>query len=63
MVFVLIITLLSINFKIASDEELKNHCRDNLADYKIPKHIRPVSELPLTGAGKLNRNAVAAIFA
>ena len=51
------------NGKIASDEELKNHCRDNLADYKIPKHIRPVSELPLTGAGKLNRNAVAAIFA
>ncbi len=49
--------------KMASDEDLKAHCRQNLADYKVPKYIQPVAELPLTGAGKLNRNAVAAIFA
>jgi fatty-acyl-CoA synthase len=46
----------------AAEDELKAFCRDYLADYKVPKHIRPVTELPLTGAGKLNRNAVATIF-
>ena len=46
-----------------SEDELKAACTDHLANYKVPKQIRPVSELPLTGAGKLDRNAVAAIFA
>jgi fatty-acyl-CoA synthase len=46
----------------AAEDELKVFCRDFLADYKIPKHIRPVTELPLTGAGKLNRQAVVTMF-
>jgi fatty-acyl-CoA synthase len=46
-----------------SEGDLKAACREHLADYKVPKKIRAVSELPLTGAGKLNRNAVVAIFA
>lgn len=46
----------------ASEEELKAICREYLADYKVPKQIKPVSELPLTGAGKLNRNAVITII-
>ncbi len=45
-----------------SEDELKTVCRDCLADYKVPKQIKVVAELPLTGAGKLNRNAVAAFF-
>ena len=45
-----------------SEDELKAVCRENLADYKVPKHIRPVSALPLTGAGKLDRHAVVAMF-
>ena len=49
--------------KSAPENELKAICREYLADYKIPKQIRPVSELPLTGAGKLNRHAVAPMFA
>ena len=48
--------------KSAAEDELKALCRDSLADYKVPKHIRPVAELPLTGAGKLNRHAVVAMF-
>ncbi len=44
------------------EDELKEFCRDYLADYKVPKQIRPAAELPLTGAGKLNRNAVVTIF-
>ena len=48
--------------RTAAEEELKAFCRDHLADYKVPQHIRPVAELPLTGAGKLNRNAVVMMF-
>lgn len=46
----------------ATEDELKEFCRQYLAGYKVPKEIRPVSALPLTGAGKLNRNAVIAVF-
>ncbi|MBL8658795.1 MAG: AMP-binding protein [Rhodospirillales bacterium] len=46
-----------------SEEDLKAACRENLAGYKVPRQIKPVGELPLTGAGKLNRSAVAAMFA
>ena len=46
-----------------SEDLLKAACRESLADYKVPKRIRAVAELPLTGAGKLNRNAVPAMFA
>ena len=45
-----------------TEEELKAFCRGALADYKIPRHIQPVAELPLTGAGKLDRHAVVALF-
>ena len=48
--------------RCADENELKTFCRDSLADYKVPRHIRPVAELPLTGAGKLNRHAVVAMF-
>ncbi len=48
--------------KSAAEDELKTFCRDALADYKVPRQIRPVVELPLTGAGKLNRHAVVTMF-
>jgi fatty-acyl-CoA synthase len=46
-----------------SEGDLRAVCREHLADYKVPRQIRPVAALPLTGAGKLNRGAVAAMFA
>ncbi len=46
----------------AVEAELKAFCRDSLAGYKVPQQIRPVTELPLTSAGKLNRNAVVSLF-
>ena len=48
--------------RTVAEDELKAFCRDYLADYKVPKQIRPVAELPLTSAGKLNRNAVVTVF-
>ncbi len=46
----------------ATEEELKVFCQNYLADYKVPKQIRPVAELPLTSAGKLNRNVLVTMF-
>lgn len=46
-----------------TEAELKDFCRDYLAGYKVPRQIRQVSQLPLTGAGKLDRQAVAGMFA
>ena len=36
--------------------------KENLAGFKVPRQIQPVAMLPLTGAGKLDRNAVVAQF-
>ncbi len=48
--------------KNGTEDELKAFCKELLAGFKVPKYIRQVEELPLTGAGKLNRNAVVDIF-
>ncbi|HRE53727.1 MAG TPA: AMP-binding protein [Candidatus Competibacter sp.] len=48
--------------KKVEEAELQSFCREHLAGYKVPKQIRLVAELPLTGAGKLNRHAVVAMF-
>lgn len=40
-----------------TEEELISHCRSYLANYKVPKSVDFVSELPKSGAGKiLKRN-------
>lgn len=43
-------------------DELRAHCREQLAGFKVPKEIRLVDALPVTGAGKLDRNALAGQF-
>lgn len=44
----------------ASEDALKNFCREALASYKVPRQIQAVAALPLTGAGKLHRDGIAA---
>lgn len=39
----------------ASEEELRSFCRGKLAHYKIPKHIRLVTEFPQTVTGKIQK--------
>jgi fatty-acyl-CoA synthase len=36
-------------------EEIRDFCRDQIAHYKIPRHIRFVSELPMTVTGKAQK--------
>ena len=49
--------------KTVAEDELKHFCREHLAGYKVPKEIRAVASLPLTGAGKLDRHTVVGLFA
>lgn len=41
------------------ESELQAFCRKHLAGFKVPKYVRLVEELPLTGAGKLDRKKIA----
>jgi fatty-acyl-CoA synthase len=36
-------------------DEVRDFCRDHMAHYKIPKHVRFVSELPMTVTGKAQK--------
>jgi fatty-acyl-CoA synthase len=39
----------------ASEEDIKAFCRDQIAHYKIPRHVRFQSELPMTVTGKAQK--------
>ncbi len=45
-----------------SESELKAFCRQQLAKFKVPKYWRFSAALPLTGAGKVDRNALKTLF-
>lgn len=38
-----------------SEDDIKNHCRENLTGYKVPRHIEFRDELPKTNVGKILR--------
>ena len=42
--------------------ELLAFCREHLADFKVPRHLHVVSEIPRTATGKIQRRHVAAAF-
>ena len=37
------------------EDEIKEFCRDQIAHYKVPRHIRFVDEFPLTVTGKIQK--------
>ena len=41
-------------------EELRAHCKERLASYKVPKTYELVDRVPRTEAGKLNRRDLGA---
>jgi acyl-CoA synthetase (AMP-forming)/AMP-acid ligase II len=47
----------------ATESELIQHCREQLAEYKCPKKIYLVESIPTTATGKIRRRAVAAVLA
>jgi acyl-CoA synthetase (AMP-forming)/AMP-acid ligase II len=46
----------------ADERLLREHCRERLAAFKVPKTIRIVPEIPRTATGKLQRRRVAAML-
>jgi acyl-CoA synthetase (AMP-forming)/AMP-acid ligase II len=42
--------------------ELQDHCRNQLADFKVPKTIHIVSQMPKTATGKIQRSSLAEIL-
>ncbi|MBV5266881.1 AMP-binding protein [Pinisolibacter aquiterrae] len=38
-----------------TEADVITHCRGRIADFKVPRHVRLVSELPLTTTGKVQR--------
>ena len=49
--------------RAATGEALLDHCRDNLARYKVPSHVHLVAELPKTAVGKLDKVRLRAVAA
>lgn len=41
--------------EIATEEEIKTFCKENMAHFKVPKHIWFVEEFPMTVTGKLQK--------
>jgi len=46
----------------ASEEELQNHCRTKVAEFKVPKVVYIVDSVPKTATMKIQRRIVAAHF-
>jgi len=44
--------------KSLTEKELKEHCRENLTGYKVPRQIEFRTELPKTNVGKILRRAL-----
>ncbi len=47
----------------ASEAELQAFCKERIAEFKRPKKIHIVDTIPRTATGKIQRRAVAAVFA
>jgi fatty-acyl-CoA synthase len=43
------------NGQTATEEEIREHCKGQIAHYKIPKHVRFVNEFPMTVTGKVQK--------
>ncbi|TCS37418.1 fatty-acyl-CoA synthase [Paucimonas lemoignei] len=48
--------------KYATEADLRTHCKELLASYKVPKTVAIADAIPLTPVGKLDRKALKAYF-
>jgi acyl-CoA synthetase (AMP-forming)/AMP-acid ligase II len=44
-------------------DELRSHCRDHIAYFKLPERLRLVDAIPYNDTGKVNRSMLAALIA
>jgi acyl-coenzyme A synthetase/AMP-(fatty) acid ligase len=45
-----------------SEAVLIEHCKQRLADFKVPKKVHIVDKIPRTATGKIQRRALASAF-
>jgi long-chain acyl-CoA synthetase len=43
-------------------EELRSHCRDRIAYFKLPERLMIVDHIPYSETGKVNRRQLAALI-
>jgi len=41
--------------EVSSEEEIKNYCREQIANYKVPKYVKFIHDIPLAGVGKIQK--------
>jgi acyl-CoA synthetase (AMP-forming)/AMP-acid ligase II len=46
----------------ATEQELMNYCREQIAHYKAPKSVDFVKELPKTGSGKIYKKGLKEVY-
>ena len=46
---------------IVTGDELKEFCRDHVADFKVPDLVRSSDSFPMTGSGKVKRRELARV--
>jgi acyl-CoA synthetase (AMP-forming)/AMP-acid ligase II len=44
-------------------DELRSHCRDRIAYFKLPERLIVVDHIPYSETGKVNRRRLAALIA
>ena len=44
-------------------DELRSHCRELIAYFKLPEHLKIVDDIPYSATGKVNRRQLAALIA
>jgi acyl-CoA synthetase (AMP-forming)/AMP-acid ligase II len=42
-------------------QQIEQHCRERLANYKLPKHVVLTADLPLLPIGKVDKRALRAL--
>ncbi len=53
--------ILPIEGAIVTGDELKEYCRDHMADYRVPDLVRFFDTFPMTGSGKVKRRELAQV--
>lgn len=41
--------------EVSSEEEIKNYAKERIANYKVPKYVKFVKDIPLVGVGKIKK--------
>ncbi|MGD8726176.1 MAG: AMP-binding protein [Gemmatimonadales bacterium] len=58
---IICVCVIPVEGAIVTGDELKDYCRDQIADYKVPDCVRFFDAFPLTGSGKVKRQELAQV--